>query len=137
MHAKENWFFFCLTVYTTLSRSRVAECCRLKGTQRYQKHAVLRAPCLAHRAPLLLSAGPCCLSISPARGTLSSKPAGGRCCCRSTGQTDGQTDARPFHKPCSGCYAGSVKNCSVRYAQMMVGRRLYRQNRSHVRRVSL
>jgi len=28
---------------------------------------------------------------------LSSKPAGCRCCCRSTGQTDGRTDTRPFY----------------------------------------
>jgi len=28
---------------------------------------------------------------------LSSKPADRRCCCQSTGQTDGRTDTRPFH----------------------------------------
>jgi len=27
----------------------------------------------------------------------SSKPAGRRCCCRSTGQTDGRTDTRPCY----------------------------------------
>jgi len=31
---------------------------------------------------------------------LSSKAAAGRCCYRSTGQTDGQTDTRPFHDVC-------------------------------------
>jgi len=31
---------------------------------------------------LLLSAGACYRSIFPARGVLSSKPAGGCCCCR-------------------------------------------------------
>jgi len=31
------------------------------------------------------------LSMSPASMELSSKPAGSRCCCRSTGQTDGRT----------------------------------------------
>jgi len=30
---------------------------------------------------------------------LSSKPAARRCCCRSTGQTDGRTDSRPLHIP--------------------------------------
>ena len=52
---------------------------------------------------------PCrCWSISPARTALSSKPAARRCCCRSTGQTDGRTDTRPLHRPCSAYYAGSV-----------------------------
>ena len=36
-------------------------------------------------------------SIPPAGMALSSKPAALRCCCRSTGQTDGQTVARPLH----------------------------------------
>ena len=39
---------------------------------------------------------------------LSSKPAGHRCCCRSTGQTDTRTDDRPLHRPCSAHYAGSA-----------------------------
>jgi len=29
---------------------------------------------------------------------------------RSTGQIEGRTDARPFHRPCSAYYAGSVNN---------------------------
>ena len=33
----------------------------------------------------------------PPAPDLSSKPAGRRCCCRSTGQTDGRTDTRPFY----------------------------------------
>jgi len=45
-------------------------------------------------APLLVSAGAYYRWISHARGTLSSKPAARRCCCRSMGQTDGQTDRR-------------------------------------------
>jgi len=53
--------------------------------------------------PVLLSA--------PAAGTrrraLSSKPAGHRCCCGSTGQTDGQTDGRPLHGPTH--HASNVK----------------------------
>ena len=32
---------------------------------------------------------------------LSSKPAARCCCCRSMGQTDGRTDTRPLHSPCS------------------------------------
>jgi len=33
-----------------------------------------------------------------------------RCCCRSTGQTtDGRTDTRPLHRPCTAFCANSVK----------------------------
>ena len=46
-------------------------------------------------------------SISPARTALSSKPAARRCCGR-MGQTDGQTDARPLHRPCSAHCAGNA-----------------------------
>jgi len=46
-------------------------------------------------APLLLGAGARRSQlISPARTAFSSKPAARRCCCRSMGQTDGQTDGR-------------------------------------------
>ena len=45
-------------------------------------------------APLLVSAGSYYRWISHACGTLGSKPAARRCCCRSMGQTDGQTDRR-------------------------------------------
>ena len=48
-------------------------------------------------APLLLGARRC-RSLSPARMALSSKPAARRCC---SWRTDGLTDARPFHRPCS------------------------------------
>jgi len=66
-----------------------------------------------HYPHLLQSAGACYRSISRVRGSLSSKPVARRCCCRSTGQTDGLTDARPFHRPCSAYYAVSVNNfCS-------------------------
>ena len=68
--------------------------------------------CLASTWPgphLQLSAVVCYRSISPACGALSSKPAARRgCCYRSMGQTDGQTDARPFHRICCVHYAGSV-----------------------------
>ena len=72
-------------------------------------------------APLLLSAPAAgtrrrCRSISPVCRALSSKPAGHRCCCRSMGHTYGgrtegrvwRMDARPFYRPCSAYYAGSV-----------------------------
>jgi len=39
---------------------------------------------------------------------LSSKPAARRCCCRSTGQTDGLTDSWPLRGPCTAYCAGSV-----------------------------
>jgi len=48
---------------------------------------------------LLGAAARRCQSISPARTVLSSKPTECRCCCRSTGQTNGRIDARPFHRP--------------------------------------
>ena len=66
-----------------------------------------------HYPHLLLSAGACYRSISRVRGSLSSKPAASRCCCRSMGHTDRWTDARLFHRPCSAYYAVSVNNfCS-------------------------
>jgi len=40
-----------------------------------------------------------CRSISPVCRALSSTPAGRRCCCRPTGQTDRRTDARALHRP--------------------------------------
>ena len=52
-------------------------------------------------------------SISRARRALSSKPAGRRCCCRSTGQTGERMDARPLHRPCS-AYGESSGNNDVR-----------------------
>jgi len=63
---------------------------------------------LCGRVAAKLSAGTC--YRSPACRALSSKPVGGRCCCRSMGQTDRRTDARPFHRPCSAYYASSVNN---------------------------
>ena len=72
-----------------------------------------------HCPHLLLSAvlrRCCCLtpgasyrSISPVRRALSTC----RCCCRTAGQSDGQTDARPFRRP---CYGGSANN--VQEAQL-------------------
>jgi len=52
-------------------------------------------------------------SMSPVRGALSSKPAARRCCCRSTGQTGGQTDAWPFSRPCFAYYAGIVNKLNL------------------------
>jgi len=49
-------------------------------------------------------------STSPAHMAFRNKPAGRRCCCRSTGQTDGRTDAQPSHRPYSAYYSGSVNN---------------------------
>jgi len=50
-------------------------------------------------------------SISPAVTALSSKPTACRCCRRMMGQTDRQTDiqtdARLFHRPCSAYYRSS------------------------------
>jgi len=64
-------------------------------------------------APLLQSAGACYRSISPARRVLSSKPAARRPVVdRWERQTDGRMDARPFRRPCSAYYAGSVNNYS-------------------------
>jgi len=57
---------------------------------------------------LLLSAGVCnCRSTSLARAALSSEPAGRRCCCLSTGQTNGRTLDR-YIDPAP--HAGSVNN---------------------------
>jgi len=65
---------------------------------------------------VLLSAGAC--STAPAANDRhqlqtqanSSTLGGHRCCCRSMGQTDGRTDDRQLHRPCSVYYAGSVNN---------------------------
>jgi len=47
-------------------------------------------------------------------GLLSSKPAGCRCCCRSTGQTVGRTlDRYLVHRPCSAYYAGSANKLGL------------------------
>ena len=46
---------------------------------------------------------------------LSSKLTGRRCCCRSMEQTNGRTDARPLHRPCSAYYAGGVSNSYGKY----------------------
>ena len=59
-------------------------------------------------APVLLAAH-CCWSISPARTTLSSKPAACRCCCQ---WWERQTDAWPLHRPCSTYYSDSVNYSS-------------------------
>jgi len=70
-----------------------------------------------HGSHLLLSAVDPAIDqyLLPSCGALSSKPAARRgCCCRSMGQTDGQTDARPFHRICCVHNAGSV-NKDLKY----------------------
>ena len=68
-----------------------------------------RRCCMLGHLQLVRSAGArLCRSISHARRALCSKPVGHRCCCRSMGQRDRQTDARPFHRPCSAYHASSV-----------------------------
>ena len=52
-------------------------------------------------------------SISVADAGAQQQPAGRHCCCRSMGQTDGRTDARPLHRPCSICIAGSANEDAV------------------------
>ena len=46
----------------------------------------------------------------PACRTLSSKPAARRSGCRTMGQTDGRTDARPLRRPCCAYYAARCRN---------------------------
>jgi len=57
-------------------------------------------------------------------GSLSSKLAERRCCCRWTGQTDGRTDARPFHRLYSAYYAAvSIKArtmCSLYFERLHI-----------------
>ena len=52
---------------------------------------------------------PLCInrSTSPVRRALSSNPAAAALDRRGR-HTDGRTDARPFNRPCSACYAGSI-----------------------------
>ena len=47
--------------------------------------------CWARRLTALLQLVACYRLIYPARGALSSKPSGDRCCCRAMGQTDGHS----------------------------------------------
>jgi len=73
-----------------------------------------------HVAPA--SGAPCSIRLmSPVRGALSIKLAARRCCCRPMGQTDGQTDAGPFHRPCSAYYVGSVNTRACDHFRAAVG----------------
>jgi len=54
-------------------------------------------PAAAAQAPIAIDR---CLSRALKLG---SKPTTRRCCWRSTGQTGGQTDTRPLHRPCRTC----------------------------------
>jgi len=55
------------------------------------------------------------LSIPSARMALNSKPTGRHGCCRSMEQTDGRTDTRPSHQPCSEYYAGAAPTMGGRF----------------------
>jgi len=70
-----------------------------------------------HCPHLLLSVVACYRSISPACGALSSKPAAHRCCCRSTGQTDGRTLDRLIDPVSHTMRAVSTTNTSVSNVQ--------------------
>ena len=79
------------------------EACVRRLSTRHCPHAGERRCC---GALLQLVRGACagsCRSTSPAGTALSSKPAGHRCCCRSTGQTDGRPTVT--YRPCSAYYA--------------------------------
>ena len=62
---------------------------------------------------------PAAVDRSLARRALSSKPAGRRCCCRSMGQTDGRTDARPLHRPCCAGSANNNRKSSTKYGEVL------------------
>ena len=89
-------FFVNKSVFSLVSSAVTWHCTRLL------LNAVLRRRC-------------CCWSMRPAREALSSKPAARRSGCRTTGQTDRRTDARPlaYIRPCSTYYAGSVSKTKI------------------------
>ena len=98
-----------------MCRSPLMHCGIIISHQRYlNKSAFSLLWWLLHGAPAArrLQRARSCRSMSPARRALSSKPAARRRCCRSMGQTDrptdGQTDARPLHKPCSAYWGSTV-----------------------------
>jgi len=98
-----------------MCRSPLMHCGIIISHQRYlNKSAFSLLRWLLHGAPAArrLQRARSCRSMSPARRALSSKPAARRRCCRSMGQTDrptdGQTDARPLHKPCSAYWGSTV-----------------------------
>jgi len=65
-------------------------------------------------APLPLSAGACYRSISPVLTALDQQTRRTPVLLSIDG-TDGRTDARPFHRPCSAYYAGSVNNVGAKF----------------------
>jgi len=96
-------FYHCATPPTTVeigdfydvteTQSLTEHVCVVVGSQRESTAFA------AERRRLPQHCAHSCRSISPVCTALSSKPAGRRCCCRPTGQTDRRTDARALHRP--------------------------------------
>jgi len=63
----------------------------------------------------------CCRSIYPACRALSYKPAARHCCGRLMGQTDGQTDTRPLHRPCCAYYVSGANKTFCRLSAVFSG----------------
>jgi len=70
-------------------------------------HLLLSICCVLYGA-VVAERRACYRSVFPVRDAHSKIPAARRCCCRSTGQTDGRTDAQPLYIFCSSYYANSV-----------------------------
>jgi len=114
-------FYSCMSVSENISLSVSSDTLRVCVQPHHSAvNTTLPAFATERRAttPLLLGAGAGrCRSISPVRMALSSKPTARRCCCRSTGQTDGRTDARPFHRPCAAYFAAvsTIRHTDLRW----------------------
>jgi len=113
-----RFYFGPVKAASSVPHARVLACSVLHSELHKPVFSLLRRLSTRHCPHLLLSAGACCTahlqlvrgagargyrSISANRA-LSSKLAVDRW----YRQTDGQTDTRPFHRPCSADYAGSV-----------------------------
>ena len=72
-------------------------------------------------APLPLSAGACYRSISPVLTALDQQTRRTPLLLSIDG-TDGRTDARSFHRPCSAYYAGSVNNVGAKFCPFFLFR---------------
>jgi len=66
-------------------------------------------------APLPPSAGACYRSIGPISCPHSARPANPPHASAAVDRWDRRTDARPFHRPCSAYYAGSVNNVGAKF----------------------